>query len=79
MIWQDAAIATAQAVFVLALLPTAFGNRGLPPLATSIPTALCLGVIAIAMASLDLVYSAVTAATCAFLWVLIAIRKGGLR
>jgi len=78
MIWQDAVIAVAQGAFAIALVPTIL-SRDKPPLATSVPTAIGLSVIGVAVATLGLWWSTLTVGTTAALWAVIALQRSSWR
>lgn len=67
MIWQDLVIGCAQLVFVIALLPTLFGNEK-PARATCAATAVACYAVAFAVVSLDFIWSTVTVSMCAMEW-----------
>lgn len=74
MIWQDAVIAVAQGSFALALVPTLMTPTK-PPLATSVPMAIGLTAITVAVATLELWWTATTGAATAILWAVIALQR----
>ena len=74
MIWQDLVIAIAQGVFALALIPTVL-EKGKPPLATSLPISIGLIAITVAVASLELWWSAISTFANAALWAVIAFQR----
>jgi hypothetical protein len=76
MIWQDAVIAGAQATFALALIPTILASSK-PPLATSVPMAAGVLAITVAVATLELWWSAATGAVTTALWAILVIQKWG--
>jgi len=71
MIWQDALMALAQAVFIIALIP-ALWTKTKPPIFTSIITGFGLMAIAISVGSLGLWWSAATSAVCVVMWFTLA-------
>lgn len=75
MIWQDAVIAAAQWVFIIALLPVLRG-RTKPPKGFCLITSMTLFVCAATNATLDLWISAATVALLATLWLKLAAQQG---
>lgn len=72
--WQDAVLTVGSFVFMAALLPSVFGDDK-PAAATSLLTAAVLSVFAGVEATLDLVFTAITTAATAALWIVLLIQK----
>ena len=67
MLWQDYVISFASLVFMVSLLPMVLRGTRIP-LLTSASTSSGLWVIAFAMLTLDLLFSAAVTAATAFMW-----------
>lgn len=72
--WEDATIAGAQFVFVIALLP-AIAKRQAPPISTCAWTAAGLGAMVPALASLELAWSMTTTFCAAALWLVMLVQQ----
>ncbi len=79
MIWQDMAIAGANVVFSLALIPQVFygfkRKRGLMTIATSLPSFMGLYVMSIAFFTLSLHFAAVFSFINATFWLTFFIQR----
>lgn len=73
MIWQDIVFSFGGLVLALGLLPM-FRAPEPPPLQTSLPLMIVLGVFTVAMATLGLWFGAVGMALQAVLWLMLAAR-----
>jgi hypothetical protein len=76
--WQDVVIATSNVFVNVALIPTLFLGPT-PTLFTSVPTALCLFAIAVALWTLELRWSSGTVWLCCLLWTALAMQGGGVQ
>jgi hypothetical protein len=74
MIWQDAVFSVGSIVFAIALVPATL-HKDKPPLTTSIPTALVLGIFGLTYTTLNLWYSAATTAMTCLLWTILLVQK----
>jgi len=79
MVWQDLVITGVNIIFIIALIPQViegFHKKiGAIRLETSIPTSICLYVLAFAYFTLALLYSALMAIVLAVLWTIIVIQR----
>ena len=74
MQWQDIIISLAQIGFIFALIPS-IRSKNKPSLATSVMYASLITLIAFCLLTLELWFSALTAALGATAWVVLAVQK----
>lgn len=72
--WQDIVIATCQIFFVVALMPSVFSDDK-PALSTAIMHTILITIITFALFSLELWFTASTAAAVGVVWVILAVQK----
>ena len=79
MVWQDIAMTIANSAFAVCLIPQVYNGfrekRGFITLATSGPTFIGLFAISMSLYSLNLIFSAVTAALAGTLWLILFIQR----
>jgi hypothetical protein len=75
--WPDYVLTIGGITFGVSLVPTLLDPNAVVPLATSVPTALGLGMFAVTMTHLKLRFAALSNATTAALWGLIALMRHG--
>lgn len=79
MTWQSVVISGVQIAFALTLIPTLASRSARVPLATSVPAAMGLTMMAIALASLGLIGAAASTIVCAIAWALVAVYRNPFR
>jgi len=72
VIWQDIVIAGGQWLFVAFLIPL---RNEPPPILTALPTALVLGMLVLAFATLDLWNAALSSSVASCSWIWLAFRR----
>jgi hypothetical protein len=78
MHWQDIAISIAQWVSIVALFPSVWSNDK-PALTSSLLTAACIVVYAVAYLTLGLTVSTVSATLLLVMWLVLAYQKWRMR
>ena len=79
MVWQDIVMMIANSVFTLSLLPQVYygfkEKRGFIKAETSMPTFICLYVVAFSLYTLSLLFSAIASTITATLWLILFIQR----
>jgi len=78
MAWQDIVIASCQAGFILAFIPTLISHHK-PPVSTSVMNAVLVSVIVFCLITLELWFAAITGAGIALVWIILAVQKSKLQ